>query len=693
MNKRKTIYISLFLFLSLSITAQESKLNLISRPLQDSILLRWAPINYKTWSLGNRYGYNLVRYTILRDSTVLSNPERLALNTLPVKPLELNKWESLVKSNKYAGIAAQALFGKSFEVDAGKGFNPQNVVYKAKEQQQRFAFALYAADMSPMVAKASGLWLTDKTAKKNEKYLYRVFINLPDSLLAEADTAYTFTGISESQKLPVPVEFTSEFGDKLVKLGWNTLAQNNIYIAWEIERSEDKGKHFKSLSEDVIVPFFEGTGSKNEYTFKFDSLQQNGKEYQYRLRGISSFGERGPWSEIVKGKGIETIKANANIISHQSDKKGVLLQWIFPAEEEGNISGFRILRSDNHSVGFEDVSGRLKPAKRNFLDKKPLGTGYYKVMVYLDTIAQKLSFPYLVQLTDSIPPHKPIGLTGVADSSGIVKLSWQANTDPDIYGYRIFRSASGNDEFTQLTTSPIPDAFYSDTLNKQDLNNAVFYKIMALDHRQNQSEFTEVVRVVKVDLIPPSMPVITQTKAAKEGVFLEWINSTSKDVVKHEVFRKLKSDTTWTKIAEVPLKKKTAKSEYKDIDAPSAHIVKYKVMAVDQRGNSSESSFSVEIKALSSAKNLSLQKLSKQVDYEKGSLVISWEQPPKEVMHYKVYRKTKTEAYALYETLDGNQSSFNDYHLKLGDYCTYRIKVIYKDGSVSGFSKEVEVQF
>ncbi len=693
MNKRKTIYLLLFLFLHLYVTAQESKLHLISRPLPDSILLRWVPINYRTWSLGNQYGYNLVRYTILRDSAVLNNPERVALTSLPVKPLELNNWESLVKSNKYAGIAAQAIFGKSFEVDAGKGFNPQNVMYKAKEQQQRFAFALYAADMSPKVAKAAGLWFTDKTAKKNEKYLYRVFLNLPDSLLAEADTAYTFTGISEFQKLPAPVEFTSEFGDKLVKLGWNTLAQNNIYIAWEIERSEDKGKHFKSLSEDVIVPFFKGSGSKNEYTFKFDSLQQNGKEYHYRIRGISSFGERGPWSEIIKGKGIETIKANANITSHQSDKKGVLLQWIFPAEEEGNISGFRILRSDNHSVGFEDISGRLKPAKRNFLDKKPLGTGYYKVMVYLDTIAQKLSFPYLVQLTDSIPPHRPIGLAGVADSLGVVNLSWQANSEPDIYGYRIFRSASGNDEFTQLTTSPIPDAFYSDTLNKKDLNNAVFYKIVALDHRQNQSEFSDVTRVAKVDLIPPSMPVITQTKVAKEGVILEWINSTSKDLVKHEVFRKLKSDTTWTKIAEVPLKKKAPKSNYTDIEAPSTHIVMYKVVAVDQNKNSSEPSFSVEIKALSSRKNLSLQKLSKQVDYEKGSLVISWEQPTKEVMHYKVYRKTKTEAYVLYETLDGSQTSFEDYHLKLGDYCAYRIKVVYKDGSVSGFSKEVEVQF
>ena len=646
-----------------SLKAQKSKLYIVARPLQDSILLRWAPADFKTWNKTNNYGYKLVRYTLSHDSTILTEPIRKVLVS-NIKVQNINTWEIPVKKNKYAALAAQAIFGKTFDVDAGNGFNPEKVYNKTKEQEQRFSFALFAADMSPEVAKLSGLSFTDKTAKVNEKYLYRVFIDFPDSVKQNSDTAFVFTGISDYKPLPAPVEFNAEFNDRLAKLSWNIFAQNNIYISWEIERSDDKGKNFKLISLDPIVPFFKKDDANTEYAFKFDSLPQNDKEYLYRLRGISAFGEKGPWSEIITGKGAEEIKAVANINNHETDNKSVTLHWLFPKDQETIITGFKVLRSNKHNTGFVDISGKIKANKRTFKDKNPLGTAYYKIKTYKDD-KEKLSYPYLVQLTDNTPPHKPKGLNGVVDSAGIVTLSWQTNKEKDLYGYRVFRSASGNDEFSQLTHSPIKNAVFKDSINKKDLNRSVFYKIIAVDLRQNESEFSDVFELVKPDIIPPSIPVITETKATNKGIFIKWINSSSSDAVKHEIYRKLSIDTAWQKIGELPIGKGNRESSFTDYECSSDYIATYKIIAVDKSDNSSDASVSIDIKGLKSNKGEKLKKITYKVIPEKGIVFIEWKAPEQTVKYYKIYKKINTGAYTNYETIDGTQENFTDYKLKL----------------------------
>lgn len=683
---------TIVLFEADMVFAQQVNLQIVARSLQDSILLRWAPANYQTWKLGNQYGYKLTRYTLFRNDSLLSKSERTELVENSIKPYELGKWETLVKNDKYAAITAQSIYGKGFEIEAGKDMNPQSAYNQSNEQQQRFTFALFAADMSPAVALASGLWFVDKSAQKNEKYLYRLYIDLPDSLEYHADTAFVFTGISEYQPLPEPVEFNAEFADKLVKLSWNVLAQNNIYIAWEIERSGNKSTNFQSITNEAIVPFFEGKGEFNEYCFRFDSLPKNGLEFNYRLRGITSFGERGPWSQVIKGKGIESITSNANINNHFIDKKSVVIRWEFPVEAENSITGFRIYRSERHDVGFIDISGKIRSNKREFSDKKPIETAWYKIMVYRDTIAQKLSYPYMVQQTDSIAPNRPVGLTGIADTSGIVKLSWKINPEKDIFGYRVFRSASGNDEFTQLTITPIPEAFYTDTLSKQDLNQSVFYKIAAVDNRQNQSELSQASEIVKPDNKAPAIPVIAETKPTNTGILLKWFNSSSLDVVKHDIYRQTAFEKTWQKIAEIPVKKDVGTSSYSDTEYPSGMIVRYKIMAVDNNNNQSAPVLSIDIKGLAQESSFELKKLQKKLLPDLGKVVISWEKPAEKVSLYKIYLKNKTGNYEIYQTISGDLASFEIEHVKIGGSYTFRIKAYFQDGSISPFSEELLVE-
>ena len=54
-----------------------------------------------------------------------------------------------------------------------------------------------------------------------------------------------------------------------------------------------------------------------------------------------------------------------------------------------------------------------------------------------------------------------------------------------------------------------------DTINSQDLNASVYYRIAAVDQRQNQSELSQPLEILKPDKTAPSVPVITESKTVQ----------------------------------------------------------------------------------------------------------------------------------------------------------------------------------
>ena len=144
------------------------KVEVIARALPDQIKIRWAPSTPDAWMLANKYGYLIERVTVVRDNKVLTTPQVTKINTEPIMPLPLAQWEPIVKKNKYGAIAAQAIFGKTFELK-NNTTNVIDIANKTRENESRFSFALFAAAQSFEVANASGLVLVDKRVNKNEK--------------------------------------------------------------------------------------------------------------------------------------------------------------------------------------------------------------------------------------------------------------------------------------------------------------------------------------------------------------------------------------------------------------------------------------------------------------------------------------------------------------------------------------------
>src|SRR6478735_5835347 len=82
----------------------KTELKVLARTSIDSIVLRWAPMQTSAWLQGNKFGYTIERYVLVRNNKVLALPEKKVLTANPIKPLLLDSWEPLVKQNKYAAI-------------------------------------------------------------------------------------------------------------------------------------------------------------------------------------------------------------------------------------------------------------------------------------------------------------------------------------------------------------------------------------------------------------------------------------------------------------------------------------------------------------------------------------------------------------------------------------------------------------
>ena len=204
---------------------------------KDAIALRWAVDEPVAWQKANKIGFQLKRYTLVRNGKTLSVPEQKDLGRFLPKPEK--EWRKYVEENDNAAIVAQSLFGESFEVEMGEGKKDgvEGIINKSQEIDQRFAFALMAADLDFKVAELAGWAYVDKEAKPNEKYLYSVSINtdVSSSLLVEKGSAVA--QLSDYQDLPKPLDFIGIFQDKTVLLAWEYLQLRDIYTSYFIEKS------------------------------------------------------------------------------------------------------------------------------------------------------------------------------------------------------------------------------------------------------------------------------------------------------------------------------------------------------------------------------------------------------------------------------------------------------------------------
>lgn len=602
----KFIYFLFFIFCwifspVISLCQDNCSLHVLHDVSDEEVMIRWAPFNYNCWQLGVDKGYNIYRITTKENGVELSDSARTESGFIlaaDLKPLPSAEMELLPLDSNLVDIAWGTLYSDEFEIEFEGGDTTYLQIYEySLQRENRFNFALMAADRSFEIAEATGVGFRDTTVALNSSYIYYVYIPSDDSL--QPFPAFKALHVAvEQSSLPLDTIdiYDALPGDRSATLVWSNFNYSHIYASYIIERSDDNGVSFHPRTEHPFVSL-ESDEADPEYIYFTDSLPENDIPYIFRLKGLNYFGREGPYSDTVSVIGKPgPLGVGADLLSHMElETNELLLNWSFPDSLEPLIAGFNVLRSSQQRGPFEILNaGLLSADTRNFADTAALPDAYYRVIAEDLHGHENPSIAHLAQLNDTIPPALPTGLGGEVKKSGQVFLSWNSNDEPDLYGYRLYRSDSPKGDFMQVSNRVIRDTSFIDVIDLMDLDRYVYYKILAVDNRQNESELSPTVELEKPDLVPPSPPVLLQLEQEADAILVHFNRSTSQDVATHRLQRLQVGQDVWNTLPDFETQESyrdTIVGHYifGDTTVEALTEYRYKLIAIDNSGNESVS--------------------------------------------------------------------------------------------------------
>jgi hypothetical protein len=667
-------------------------IHVIARNYGDSVVLRWAPSKSTLWHFANKAGYMIVRYEVENKKIVKAT--RNALTASPIKPWTLEEWKQRAqRSDSMAAVSAQLLYGKSKVNSQNKknGVNLQDAMNDKYELENKHTLALFIADQSPMLASGLGLRFADKTITKGKSYAYTVFA-LTDPKTIKSDTSGVLINTAEILPSPEMPLVTIEEYDRKVRFTWNRVMADMYFSSYNYERSEDGGKTFKRLNKRPYTQLTTEQKLAAASTMELnDSLPKNYKQYYYRITGITPFGDQGkPTPKLsVMGRDRTPPSPPDHISAKNVKGNKVRLTWT-KKKKEPDFVGFLIGRSDKASGPFIPLT--LQPLQASifeFTDTSAFlhGANYYIVSA-MDTAGNAgASVPAYVIMIDTIPPAKPVGLSGKIDSTGVVHLKWNLGKEEDLMGYLVYSANDPKHTFVPISKDFLVDSTFADSITLKTLTKHIYYKVVAFDKNRNPSAYSDALELKRPDKIAPVSPVFNKFLITDTSVVLNWVNSTSNDVVSQVLYRREK-DKAWESYAKL----ETNINTYIDRKVKKQAWYEYSLEAVDDAGLHSPKSFPLSVRVYDSGKRPDIQNFTITKSQDGKSLMLSWKYAAKGDYWFIILRSVTGKELMTYKSLSASQHSLNDTNLIKGTY-QYSIKAVYKDGGESQQVKTVKVDF
>ncbi len=678
-------------YLSTSAQKVEHKLMLVSRVKGNAIMLRWIPNSPLVWKRANQYGYKIERYTVSRDGALLPMPEYKLITKVPLKPKLFDEWKAMIDTSNYAAVLSQAIYGDSFQVQVGKTVDKKSSIHVlSKERQMRYGFGLFSADHNYEAAKYAALGYTDEDVKPNEKYLYRLKTFVPDSVMV-IDSTGTYIGISDYEPLPGNTTLKAQFGDKKVMLSWDYDKYRQIYNSYIIERSDDS-INFTAVNKLPFVDLNKGS-TQSTHSYYFDSLPQNGKVYYYRIRGYDVFGQTGPSSKVLKGRGYSSLKEAPFFTSQDiTGDSTIELTWVYDPTLENAIRSLEIQYSDKLDGKYVSIKKDIPSSERKFIyhsPKKLEGSYYIRLLAHpFQGNKPAISFPAFVQTADSTPPHPPAAPIATVNTKGIIKVKWKKNRDKDIDGYRLFRATHAYEEFSAVFSTISKDTFYVDTVQMTLLNDTIYYKLVAIDNRGNNSDLGLLGFVIKPDIIPPAAAVFTNFEITERGIQLQFDTSPSNDVKEYNIKRGNGTDTVSMQLMK-KWKPSDSLKEFEDMQVKHDQTYTYILEVTDKAGLKSKcpQPVTVQFYTLAEMVHPAVKGFDAIYDEKTQKVNIFWTYKEKDVEEFWVYKSKGDVPISLLKIISGNIYTYSDNNIIRDQEYKYAVMAKFKNGTQSKLNK------
>jgi hypothetical protein len=640
---------------------------LFAKVINDNVYLRWYPLNQSNFAVGNRDGYILKRIDIDTGIEVILGGSLI----LPKTELEFKAIYDSTKNN-HIGALAGAIHGENVTVG-------DDILKQVTIQNQIFGFAMVASSISFKGSELAGLGYIDSTATYGKIYKYIITNQGPPNYNIKPDSV--LITVKEAPKLPDLENVFIDFENKgaVFSLITDSLLQVT-YTSYDIERSIDS-LNFKKLNELPIV-----NTSLSDTLYITDSLANNNLDYYYRIRGNTQFEESGPYSQILKGKGINPL--TMAIISNYKvfpDSNSVRIRWVFPDSLEADISGFLVKEADSYYGEYTSISNLL-PADNRTFKFSPKNPEYYLTVNVIAKDGREIeSYPYLITMPDSTAPAPPQNVKIDVDTTGLVNISWDENQERDLLGYNVLRTYIQGSQYIRTNISLLDSNSFVDTLNLKLLNKNIYYSVQALDKHFNQSDNAAEIQLKLPDINPPRSPVMIDYKIDKKSIKVSWSQSPSEDVVNYILQRAKFTDNTFQILGNFDPGELFTYSDT-NILANTTYI--YNVIAVDSSLNKSDVSNSLTLESVRELKTIELESYASIFDKEKNQINISWKcKNIEEVEVLYLYRSIGEKDLQLIREMEVDENQYSDALITDASNYRYVIRAKMKDGYLSGWQE------
>lgn len=456
--------------------------------------------------------------------------------------------------------------------------------------QDNFVFVnvLIKSFSSKILADFLGIYYEDTGARAGVTYEYRVnkISNGTEVLIAVSKP------VTAGQFVPdEPVKELEIFQNgPTVDVNW--LPEEYRFYAVNIYRNDpDSVGEVRLNKKPMLVSMIDSLGVlkyPNPF-FREDSLRE-GFTYAYQLAGVGFFGEETRRTEPVEVT-IQDITAPEapEELEVDSDSMKVYLDWQNVEDEE--IQGIHIYRSRKSDGPYERVNDNsLTPITTSFVDLVPAPGPYYYYVASHDEFGNEGNSRLVFEeVADVQPPAVPQNLVIESDTA-LLKLSWVANTEPDLQGYMIYRTVGANKDgnFVLLNADPIKENQFEQPLPR-NVKSTFYYKILAIDTSYNKSDYTNVVSGFIPDVVAPERPVIKYLSYEEDNIKIHWVPNVDLDLMGYHVYRNDTAESEEFNRLNVNVLEGYVEA-YTDRNARPNTTYQYYIEAVDSVGNRSQPS-------------------------------------------------------------------------------------------------------
>lgn len=642
------------------------------------LVLRWAQSSPGSWRVCNYYGYKIER-AVFREGVEGGIQWTTLADSL--RPQSLESWRRKVKANPtdtLLMVAGQAIHGKVNP----REFSIKSIQDKSAELSNLYAACVLASEYSRDAALFAAMRFEDASAIAGEHYLYRVSPNTVQV------TGAVIALAAKPTEYPKVIVDTVNEGERKVELLWKRDIYKEFYSAFNVYRLNERKQKWEKLNGAPVA----STGyKKSDYFIYRDSLTENYRPASYRIEGLTSFGNLGPMSDVIHAQGRDRTPPDAPTdVRFEYLGNGLMkISWRVAQQD---IEGFRISKSNEKQKEFVEIThGPLPKNARSYIDStcNEMINNYYWIGVFDAENNVNVSFPNYGTIIDSIPPGAPEGVTGSVDTNGVVTLSWKLGPEPDLKGYYVHSSNHPKQTYINRTGEPLRDTFWTDTLPLNVLTEDIYYKIVAIDHRSNYSQYSKVLHLRKPDLVPPSAPVFTGSVSDKNGNLIRWNNSSSHDVRRNYLLRRKRGDQNFISVFDCP--STVPAGQYLDKDLKPGETYEYTMEAEDDAGLRSGRLSVLSLRAYLDKTLKPVSKVVVEVDTSRKQVSLYWNYPNKQQQTFVLYRATKSQSFVTHKVLKAT-TEYREGYSSLSDSVRYRIKVINDEGWQSEFSEVISVK-